>query len=80
MALGKKVYIQKSYGNQLYKWSPQPVNYDKKAQAGQITKPFFCDATPGSQGQDWITTYVYELTVVNSVQRRDAYVACDYVE
>lgn len=79
MALGKKVFIQKSYGNQLYKWSPQPVNYDNKAQ-GQVTKPFFCDATAGSQGQDWITSYVYNVSVVNLQQRHDAYVACDYVE
>lgn len=80
MALGKKVFIQKSYGNQLYKWSPSPISFDKKTQTGQISKPFFCDATAGSQGQDWVTTYVYNLTVVNSQQKHEAYVACDYVE
>ena len=78
MGLGKKVFIQKSYGNQLYKWSPQPVNYDNKGQAAG--KPFFCNATPGSQGEDWITTYVYDFIVVNSQQKRSAYVECDYVE
>jgi hypothetical protein len=81
MGLGKKIFIQKSYGNQIYKWSPQPNNFSNKAaQNRQTVKPFFCNATAGSQGQDWITTYVYDLTVVNSEQRHDAYVECDYVE
>ncbi len=77
---GKKIFIQKSYGNQLYKWSPLPNNFSNKKDAGKTSKPFFCNATAGSQGEDWITTYVYDLVVVNSQQKHLAYVECDYVE
>ncbi len=78
MALGKKVFLQKSVGGQLYKWSPLPNDLSKKPSTGG--KPFYCDATPGSQGQDWITTYVYNLEVVNYEQAHFAYVECDYIE
>jgi hypothetical protein len=82
MALGKKVFLQKSVGGLLYKWSPNPNNYSKnqssKSQSSE--KPFYCDAVAGSQGQDWITRYVYNLEVVNSQQAHFAYVECDYVQ
>jgi hypothetical protein len=42
--------------------------------------PFYCDAVAGSQGQDWITTYMYNLEVVNSQQAHFAYVECDYIQ
>jgi len=77
MALGQKVFIQKSVGGQLYKWSPNPNNYSKNKSS---EKPFYCDAVAGSQGQDWITRYVYNLEVVNSQQAHFAYVECDYVQ
>lgn len=78
MSLGKKVFTQKTYGAQLYKWSP-PSNDIAKSN-NNSKKPYFCNATPFSQGQDWITTYAYDLIVVNSQQEKIAYVECGYVE
>ncbi len=77
MALGKPVFTNKTYGAQLYKWSPLPSD---KPRANTNKRPFYCTAIPGSQGQDWITTYSYDLIVVNSQQEHSAYVECDYVE
>lgn len=76
MALNKKVFTLKSYGAELYTWSPIPT--DKKSIKAQ--KPFYCNATPNSQGQDWVTTYSYNLSVTNGVQEHLAYVECNYVE
>jgi len=72
----KKQFTLKTFGAKLYKWSPIPVSkniFNNK-------RPYFCNATAGSQGQDWVTTYTYNLVVVGSTQKRLAYVACDYVE
>ncbi len=77
MALGKKTFLQKSVGGQLYKWSPQPNNVSKKQ---STERPFYCNAIVGSQGQDWITTYMYNLEVINYEQARLAYAECGYVE
>jgi len=77
MSIGKKVFTLKTTGSQLYKWSPLPFN---KNASLRDQKPFYCDATAGSQGQDWITTYSFNITVVDGVQGHSAYVACDYVE
>ena len=81
MAIVKKVFVQKSVGGQLYKWSPQPNNFGKKPIGGNNNeKPFYCNAVAGSNGQDWITTYVYNLEVVNNEQAHFAYVECDYIQ
>lgn len=40
----------------------------------------FCNAIPGTQGQDWTTTYSYDLTVPDGVAQKLAYVECDYCE
>lgn len=78
MALGKQVFTSKTYGAQLYKWSPIPS--DKKV-VRRNQPPFYCSATPNSQGQDWITTFCYNLNVTpNGEQQHLAYVACDYAE
>ena len=78
MATQKKVFTAKTYGAQLYKWSPIPTN--KTVNKPAVT-PFFCSATPNSQGQDWISTYTYIFSVTpKGEQERLAYVACDYVE
>ena len=78
MGLGKKkVFTEKTFGAQLYKWSPIPT--DKQKVKGRI-KPFYCTAVSGSQGQDWISTYSYDILVINGQQGRIAYVECDYVE
>ncbi len=80
MALGKKVFTIKSYGAQLYKWSPIQNDKIKSNNRGGNVKPFFCTAIAGSQGQDWVTTYTYDLVVVDNQQEHKAYVSCDYVE
>lgn len=83
MGLGKKVFTLKTYGAQLYKWSPTPSDTNKRHNTNNSSnnqRPFYCDAIAGSQGQDWITTYVYDINVVNGQQQHLAYVECDYVE
>ena len=81
MGLGKKKVFTRKNGSQkggkLYKWSPIPT--DKRVQNANGRK-FFCDATPRSQGEDWIVTYVYNIVVVDGIAKRIAYVACDYVQ
>ena len=72
----KKKYTLKTYGSQLYKWSPLPFNKNIR----KDEKPFYCSATAGSQGQDWVTTYSFNILVNDGIQSRLAYVACDYVE
>jgi len=73
----KKVFTLKTYDAKLYKWSPEEFAYKKPIKE---KKPFFCNATPYSQGQDWISTYSFDLIVFKYKQERLAYVACDYVE
>ena len=81
MSLGKKVFTRNNglqKGGQLYKWSPIPN--DKRATKLDTSKKYYCTATPRSQGEDWLVTYLYTITVVDGVQQRIAYVACDYVK
>lgn len=82
-----RVYIDKGYLPNLYMWSPRCPNFTKKRLEGENftidnggNQIIFCTATAGSQGQDWITTYVYNLTLINNQEARLAYVECDYVE
>lgn len=80
MALDKPVFTRKNgtqKGGRLYKWSP--IQEDKKKKPTTTSGNFYCNATPFSQGEDWITTFVYEIVVVDGVAKRIAYVACDYV-
>ena len=78
MAFGKPTFTLKTYGAQLYKWSPETSTTKKTVRA---EKPFYCNATAGSQGQDWVTSYSYNIAVSPvGQQERLAYVACDYVE
>jgi hypothetical protein len=81
-----KVFTLKTYSADLYKWSPRcpdfsssNENRSKITQNNRNDKPFYCSAISGSQGQDWITTYVYTLALVANQQERLAYVECDYV-
>jgi len=82
MGLGPKVFTRKNgnqKGGRLYKWSPIPS--DKRATKGSAGQGnYYCNATPRSQGEDWKVTYMYTITVVNGVQHKVAYVACDYVQ
>lgn len=78
MALNKnKTYVRKPYDKNLYKWSPQTD--DKKAKKIVSNNTYYCNANPYTKGEDWIVTYVYELTSSDGIQHRYAYVACDYV-
>jgi hypothetical protein len=82
MGLGKKVYINKNAGSTLYKWAPQPNNFQKKSEVSNVQndKKDYCDAVAGSQGEDWVTKYVYDTELINYTPARIAYVECDYVE
>ena len=81
----KRTFVRKGYLPQLYTWSPGCTTYvpnqaNKSKSSSGNSNPTFCNATAGSQGQDWITTYVYNITVVNYEQQHSAYVECDYVQ
>lgn len=76
---GKKEFTRKPYDKYLYKWSPDNTNL-KSDIANFGARVPFCDAKPFSNGEDFIVTYVYEKIVINGVEHRYAYVACDYVE
>lgn len=82
MGLGKNFFINKNAGSTVYKWAPQPNEFQKNSDTigKQVDKKDYCDATPGSQGEDWITRYVYNNELINYTQARIAYVECDYVE
>ena len=75
--MAKKQFTLKTYGAKLYKWSPIPTNKQKF----NTDKPQYCNAFPGTQGEDWVSTYSYTvgLSSINQVKRL-AYVECDYVE
>lgn len=77
-----KTYFLKTVTSDVYKWSPGCPDFSKKRRhdGGGNTKPVFCTAVAGSQGQDWTTTYVYDTAVVDNQQARLAYVECDYVQ
>ena len=77
MGIEKKVFTRKPYNNQLYKWSPDTTT---KKSIKHNTTPYFCSATPNSQGEDWKGGYVYEVVILNGQQKRLAYVECDYIE
>ena len=78
MGLEPKVFVRKPYDKRLYKWSP-PTETGKNINTPKA-RSTFCNATPNSQGEDFVTTYVHNQTVINGVLRRFAYVACNYVK
>ena len=69
-------YTLKTYESNQFTWCPE-TGINKSLPNSRRNK--FCTATPYSQGEDWRVTYVYDISVVNGVQKRLAYVACDYV-
>lgn len=76
-------YGIKQYDPTLYTWSPIPDIFQKEQNKNVNLVPppkTFCDAVPGSQGDDWITTYVYDVIVSPDGIHRSAYVSCDYVQ
>lgn len=74
-------YTRKTYDNYLYTWCPEKnVTKDTGVTSGtNKKKEKFCNATANSNGEDWNCTYVYQLVVDGTQQKRLAYVACDYV-
>lgn len=76
--MADKVFTLKTYGAQLYKWSPTPTDTERHQNGSK--KPFYCNATTGSQGEDWVVGYTYNLVVINGQQHRFAYVECGYVK
>jgi hypothetical protein len=80
---GRKIFIRKP----LYLWTPfddQKKNINKINYKNNSTKNNFiefCDAKPNTNGEDWFTTYVYDIFVdQKSIQHKYAYVECDYVK
>jgi hypothetical protein len=79
----KEFFVRKSYTTPLYKW--RPSEFEKKINPlvgsnKQNKRPFFCNALPNSQGEDWVVTYTYDINVTpEAVQQHLAYVECDYV-
>lgn len=83
MAIQKRgVYGLKTYGPTLYTWTPdrtlKRAKPNEPCRHGTIKE--YCTATDGSQGEDWITTYVYEDVFVDGTLERLAYVSCEYVQ
>lgn len=76
----QRVFVVKQYTPDLYRWSP-PCNQKKVKISGNAARmPLYgCTAIAGTQGQDWVTTYTYDLLIVDYQQQRSAYMACDYV-
>ena len=76
--MAKKEFARKPYNSYLYKW--QVVTDIAKGGGPNGAGVPFCNATPFSQGEDFIVTYVYNREVDSSgIAHQYAYVACDYV-
>ena len=79
MGIRRDSFVRKPTSNGfIYRWKPED-ELKKKVRKNPPPK-VGCDATPSSQGEDYIVTFVYETVNNNGVLSRIAYVACDYVE
>jgi len=72
----EKTFTRKNYGT-LYKWS---VRTGLQGRKGIKQTSIGCTAIIGSQGQDWLTGYVYNKVVVDGQLQRLAYVQCGYAQ
>lgn len=73
-------FTLKTYTPKPYEWTPPCCNVTKNiTNNGSNSSQYFCTATGGSQGQDWTTSYCYNMVVTNFQQEHLAYVECDYV-
>jgi hypothetical protein len=81
MALNKKerIFGRTPYGRTVYSWQPDTSINKNTRNSGRINLEG-CTAIPYSQGEDYVTTYMYQIEIVNGLARRFAYVACDYVQ
>lgn len=75
----KRIFTRKPYNSYLYKWSPDESLASNKTKT-RSGLPTDCSAEPFSQGEDWITTYVYEFIITDGREHHLAYVECDYVK
>ncbi len=74
-------YTLKTFNSALYTWSPDTSIVKRpNPLSNQQTVISLCTAYPGTEGQDGITTYVYNIVIKPSGIQKIAYVACDYVE
>jgi len=82
MGLGKKVFVRKSGANgaELYKWSPDTSDKKSKKDSNINLDNYFCTTPIGTQGNDFITTYVYNIVILGPKTEKHAYVQCDYVK
>lgn len=85
--MSKKIFTRKQYGGSVYKWSPETTIVKKcdKCNSSNIMNDDkiikkICNAIRFTQGEDWLTTYCYDLVFINGKYHRLAYVECDYVE
>jgi hypothetical protein len=82
MALGDKKgpFYRLPVEKFVYKWTPQPFEPKTKV-SGKSNKKILCTAVPNSQGEDFVTEYVYKLTYKpDNMEHKYAYVECNYVE
>ena len=82
MNSNRKTFIRKNgtqKGGGLYKWTTPSSDKEKKLK-NKISNPYYCSATPFSNGEDWVVTYVEKREVVGKGVKRIAYVVCDYVK
>tara|TARA_R110000772_G_scaffold17946_1_gene49772 strand:+ start:23875 stop:24141 length:267 start_codon:yes stop_codon:yes gene_type:complete len=80
----KNVFVRKNSGTKggkLYKWSPKDTQkkINTKNEEPIVKGVYYCTTPPGSQGNDLITTYVYDPIIIDGRLVRLAYVQCDYV-
>lgn len=76
--MANREFSRKPYDKYLYTWKPDDMITKKGVQSR--VQPYFCNATPRSQGEDWVTTFVYQIVNENGITKRIAYVACDYAK
>jgi hypothetical protein len=76
----KKIFGRNPTRGYVYQWQPQDDKTKLGKDVGKLKGNVGCDATPYSQGDDYITTYTYNVYLVGSVVHKLAYVACDYVK
>ena len=80
MALDKSrpIFGRGPFDKNVYKWQPQ-TDVTKKRRGASTVVPE-CTAEAGSQGEDWVGTYVYKIELIGVTTHRFAYVECDYVK
>lgn len=75
----KPIFGRKPIAGNVYKWQPSDNTFIKPAGVN-LTSQTGCNATPYSHGDDFITTYVYDIYSLNGIMHHEAYVECGYVE